>query len=142
MDVLGQQPLGRNPACLLICSSQALLAQGLHSTDTSELPCPTAAQLGQSSELKHWGHVQTYTHLTTPHMSHRSQECSRKAKTFKVRTTGKIVLCCASIGWKWLTRSWERAVGQSSKQIFQGDEQADGPRLQGRTVAHCIHFCS
>lgn len=34
MDVLGQEALCRHPASLLVCSSQPLLAQGLHSTPT------------------------------------------------------------------------------------------------------------
>ena len=34
MDVLGKEALCSHPACLLVCSSQPLLAQGLYSSTT------------------------------------------------------------------------------------------------------------
>lgn len=73
MDVLCQKALSSNPARLLVCSSQALLLQSLHSTATSQLPCPTAAQLGQSSETKKTAMAHAWfccRHTTARQMTH------------------------------------------------------------------------
>lgn len=53
MDVLGKEALCSHPACLLVCSSQPLLAQGLYSTTTV-----TATTLLHCLHYHHTPHAQ------------------------------------------------------------------------------------
>ena len=110
--------------------------------------CPAPPQLSLGKAANSDTEIMCRPTLTSTHHTYHIDHWSATGRLeifeVKVSTTGKVVLCCASTGCKQSTCSWDRAVGQGSAANwkFQGDEQADGPRPQGRTVAHCTLFCS